>query len=384
MNDCRGQSSVSVSQPKITPSQPHVELLTFMSSTFDSHRPHLRFDPMSHFSPIGAYDQIQDEPEQPDLLSPWTEFLRCDVWNIEQNLSGGWNTTQDKTQYYQCVTQTLTVNPPAENKKQQLNTPSLLDGSRTGTQFGSWRVGNWAEPRQKNSNEKSIKNHWMLPGHHLKSKSKSHWMLPGQPLLHHPPALPPRLCPPKPPHPPYLQKTIHLLTHRISKNSKFNLFKVGFPVRSIWPPPQLPRPPDDGDCRDTFFRWSTFWVEKSEMGYPLKDERTERLDSYSQVCPLHAHWADWSEGICSFHIAWVLIVRSTNILWLHWMPGHQIGTSRPFAWTHKVDSTPGSTANAKLRYSYDIIFQGNSFWKYINSKAKMPSQKVAGQQIVTM
>ena len=112
---------------------------------------------MSHFSPIGAYGQIQDEPEQPDLLSPWTKFLRCEVWKIEQNLSGGWNTTQDKTQYYQCVTQTLTVDPP-ENKKQQLDTPSPLDGSQTGSRFGSWRVGNWAEPRQKNnSNERGVK-----------------------------------------------------------------------------------------------------------------------------------------------------------------------------------------------------------------------------------
>ena len=27
------------------------------------------------------------------------------------------------------------------------------------------------------------------------------------------------------------------------------------PVRSIWPPPQLPRPPEDGDCLDTWYRW---------------------------------------------------------------------------------------------------------------------------------
>ena len=107
---------------------------------------------MSRFSPIRACDQIRDEP---DLLSPWTKFLRCEVWNIEPEPLRGGNTTQDKTQFYQCVTQTLTVDP-SENKKQQLDTPSPLDGSQTGSQFGSWRVGNWAEPSQKNSNENGV------------------------------------------------------------------------------------------------------------------------------------------------------------------------------------------------------------------------------------
>ena len=35
----------------------------------------------------------------------------------------------------------------------------------------------------------------------------------------------------------------------------FKKLVMSLPVRSIWPPPQLPRPPDDGDCLDTWCRW---------------------------------------------------------------------------------------------------------------------------------
>ena len=54
----------------------------------------------------------------------------------------------------------------------------------------------------------------------------------------------------------------NMLTHNfyiLCFKKKIKKLVTFLPVRSIWPPPQLPRPPEDGDCLDTWCRWDKDW-----------------------------------------------------------------------------------------------------------------------------